>query len=80
MQKEIIFNKLKETLVSNFQIDADKINPENHLEKDLGLDSLDLVDILIYLKDHTCEKADPVLLKNARTVQNVVDLLEPVWK
>jgi len=80
MDEDIVFNTLKNLLVSNFEVEAELITPEKHLEKDLGLDSLDMVDCILYLKDNIGEKVDPGLFKNARTVKNVVDLLKPLWK
>ena len=80
MNGEAIFTTLKELLVSQFQIEAVSISPEKHLSDDLGLDSLDMVDVICYLKGHIGDKVDPGLFKDARTVQNVVDLLKPLWK
>ena len=67
-------------LISEFKIAPESIEPHKRLDEDLELDSLDMVDIIIGLKDHTDEKVDPALFKNARTVQDVVDLVHPLWK
>jgi len=80
MNKSIIFEALKKLLISNFEIDAASISPEKRLDDDLGLDSLDMVDIILYLKDYVSEKVDPGLFKNAHTVQDIINLIEPYWK
>ena len=80
MDNNVIFETLKELFVSDFAVDAGIIGPEKHLENDLGLDSLDMVDALLSLKDHVGEKVNPGLFKNARTVQDIVNLLQPLWK
>ena len=80
MDKDTIFLKVKELLVSEFKIDAESISLEKCLEEDLELDSLDAVDLVISLKDYIGEKVDPALFKKARTVQDVIDLLQPLWK
>jgi len=80
LSKEIIFKKVKELLISEFKVDAESIEPEKRLDEDLELDSLDMVDLIIILKDYIGEKVDPALFKDVRTVQDVVDLLEPLWK
>ena len=80
MDKDIIFETIKELFVSDFQINAELISPQKRLEDDLGLDSLDMVELINCLKDYIGEKVDPGLFKNARTVQDVVDLLQPLWK
>ena len=77
---ESIYSKLKDILISDFKFDAASISPEKRLDTDLDLDSLDEVDILLNLSDHIGEKIDPSLFKDARTVQDVVDLLKPFWK
>lgn len=80
MKRDLIFNTIKELFISEFQIDADSISIEKHLENDLDMDSLDMVDVIVCLKDNIGDKVDPGLFKEARTVKDVVDLLEPLWK
>lgn len=80
MDSEIIYTKVKELLTSEFEIDAETISREKLLYDELKLDSLDAVDLIINLKDYIGDKVDPALFKNARTVQDVVDLLQPLWK
>ena len=79
MDKNLIFETLKERLISEFNIDAELIDPEKLMDEDLDLDSLDMVDLLINLKDHIGEKVNPGLFKNARKLQDVVDLIQPLW-
>ncbi|MDR2432982.1 MAG: phosphopantetheine-binding protein [Treponema sp.] len=78
MTKDDIFLKLKEVLTEEFEIDSDTIKPESQLYADLDLDSIDAVDMIVRMKEFTQEKIDPVLFKNVRTVQDVVDMLYPL--
>ena len=80
MGKDVIFEKVKELLISEFKVEPESIRLEKCLDEDLDLDSLDMVDLVISLKDCIGEKIDPSLFKKARTVQDVVDLLLPLWK
>jgi len=80
MDKNTIFEKVKELLISEFKAQGDSIKLEKRLDDDLDLDSLDMVDLIICLKDYIGDKVDPALFKNARTVENVVDLLQPLWR
>ena len=80
LSKDVIFAKVRELLISDFKVEAESIRLEKRLDEDLDLDSLDAVDLIIALKDHIGEKVDPSLFKNVRTVQDVVDLLQPLWK
>jgi len=75
MTKESIFEKIKEILAAEFEIDEALIKPEAKLYEDLDIDSIDAVDLIIKMKEFIPGKVDPALFKNARTVQDVVDLL-----
>ena len=80
MGKDAIFAKLKEIIASEFELDPDSISVEKRWSDDLDLDSLDAVDLILCLEDHIGEKIDPALFKDARTLQDMVDLLQPIWK
>ena len=78
MDKEAVFLKLKEIMIKQFKLNPDSITPEKNLFDELDLDSLDLVDIIISLNDHISgEKIEPTLFKDACTVQDIVDLVQP---
>jgi acyl carrier protein len=78
MTKNDIFEKIKEILVHEFEIDAGTVTPEAQLFTDLDLDSIDAVDLLVRMKEYTKGKIDPELFKHVRTVQDVVDVLFPL--
>jgi acyl carrier protein len=80
MTKDDIFTKLKEVLVAEFDLDPELVTPEALLYTDLDLDSIDAVDMVVRMKEYIQGKIDPVLFKNARTVQDVVDVLYPLMQ
>ncbi|MDR2597600.1 MAG: phosphopantetheine-binding protein [Treponema sp.] len=80
MDKNKIFLEIKDILVSEFKLEADSINSEKRLYDDLDIDSLDLVDLVLCLKEHIGEKIDPGLFKEACIVQDLVDIVDPFWK
>ena len=80
MSKDAVFETLRDIMVSDFELKADIISPEKHLNDDLELDSLDLVELILSLNDHVKERIDPNLFKDACTVQDLVDLIYPLWK
>jgi len=80
MKKDEIYAAVKGLLIDKFDINSDLISPEKLLDDDLEFDSLDAVDLLIYLNDYVDGKPDPALFKNAMTVQDLVDIVYPVWK
>ena len=78
MNRDSVFEQLKEILSSEFEIDSNLIKPEARLYEELDLDSIDAVDLVVKMKERIPGKIDPALFKNARTVQDVVDLLYPL--
>jgi acyl carrier protein len=79
MDKNEIYSVLKKLLIDKFEIKSDLISPEKRLIDDLELDSLDAVDLLLYSEEYLDRRPDPALFKNALTVQDIVDILQPLW-
>ena len=76
MTKEELFGKIQEVLESDFEIEKDNVKMDSKLFEDLDLDSIDAVDLLSKLKQYMPGKQiDPEMFKNAKTVENVIDLL-----
>jgi len=80
LDKAAVYAVIKELMISEFGLDADSISLEKSLNDDLQLDSLDMVDLVLRLGDYIHKKTDPSLFKNACTVQDLVDLIFPLWK
>jgi acyl carrier protein len=78
MTKEEIFQKIKDILHAEFEIDKEAIVPGARLYQDLELDSIDAVDLLVKMKGLIPGKIDPESFKKAATVQDVVDILYPL--
>ena len=73
--KAEIHAKLKEVLVELFEVDPTKIAPEANLFQDLGIDSIDAIDLLLRLKELTGRKIQPEIFKHVRTVEDVVEAI-----
>jgi acyl carrier protein len=71
--KEEIFAFIKRTFVEDFEIDAQAISLEADLAGDLDIDSIDAVDLMVSLKNYTGKKLAPEVLKQVRTVGDIVD-------
>jgi acyl carrier protein len=80
LDEAAVYEKIKEIIISEFKISAELISPEKYLHDDLQLDSLDIVDLILSLSDYMGKKIDPTLFQNARTVQDLVKLIYPLWK
>ena len=51
MSEEEIFNKIKDMIADNFDVDKDKITEETNFMDDLDADSIDLVEFILQLED-----------------------------
>ena len=74
--KEMLVKKIKEVFHSEFQIPLNDMRPKSHLYKDLGLDSIDAIDLVVRLEVETGLKLKAADLKTIRTFQDVIDV---VW-
>ena len=50
MKREESEAKVKEFLIEDLEIDEDRIKPEARLKEDIGIDSLDFVDIVVIVE------------------------------
>jgi len=80
LDKPIVYEKIKELMISEFELDADSISPDKSLNDDLQLDSLDMVDLILRINDCIGKKVEPTLFKDALIVQDLVNLVYPFWK
>ncbi len=51
---------------------------EGLLGDDLGIDSIDAVDMIVHMREVTGERITPERFKTVRTVQDVVDIVDRV--
>ena len=78
MTREELFSKIKQVLINDFEIDEEKITPEANIVTDLDLDSIDAVEMIVKMKPYLNGKIEPEVFKSVRTVQDVVNVLEPL--
>lgn len=72
MNADDILNRLRTILAENFEIDVAAVTLEANLYKDLGLDSIDAVDLAIKVQQFTGKRITPEEFKHVRTVGDVV--------
>lgn len=51
MSEEEIFNKIRDLIADNFDVDKDKITENTNFTADLDADSIDLVEFILQLED-----------------------------
>ena len=73
--EESITAKIKAIFHKDFGIAYADMKPGAHLYKDLGLDSIDAIDLVVRLEVETGLKLKALELKSIRTLQDVVDVI-----
>ena len=75
-----MFEKVREMLAKQLNIKPEVIKPESDVVKDLGADSLDVVELLISLEDNYGVSIPEDDVVNVKTVQDIVDMIEKLNK
>lgn len=71
-----VFDKVKEIIVNELKVDADKITLDTNLKDDLGADSLDAVEIVMALEDEFSISIPDEEIQNISTVKKLVEYIE----
>ena len=79
-EQQDIYEEISALLVNVFEIDPQDITPEARLYEDLELDSIDAIDMIVHLQKKIGKKIKPEEFKTVRTVQDVVDAVERLFK
>jgi len=70
--------KVNELFIKGFEIPSEKLVPTASLYEDLGLDSLDAVDMLVHLEETFKIKVEGERLMEVRTLSHVYELVAEV--
>lgn len=76
----IMFEKVCKLLAAQLGIAEDSIRPDQEVVKDLGADSLDVVELMMALEDEYGVTLPEGEVESIKTVQNIVDMLEKLGK
>ena len=76
MNKTQIIENINKLLVEDFEIDSDIISPNAKIVEELGIDSLDFVDIVVFIEEVFNIKLGADDFKNVVTLQDFYDLIE----
>ncbi len=71
-----MFEKLKELLVDELQIDAADITPDAKLSTDLGINSIELADLIMLCEDKFGIEIKDEDIRGFVTIADVVEYLE----
>jgi acyl carrier protein len=75
MDRESIIKTINTLLVEEFELDESAITPDAHLKDDLGLESLDFVDIAVIVKKEYGITLKGAEVSSIRTMENLYDYI-----
>ena len=75
-----MFEKVCKMLAEQLKIEEGKITPEAEVVKDLGADSLDIVELMMALEDEYGVTLPEGKVETVKTVQDIVSMLEELDK
>ena len=76
MTRAEIEDKVKDFLVDDLEIDEEKIFADARLKEDMGIDSLDFVDIVVIVDKYFGFKIKPDEMAEVNTFSQFVDYIE----
>ncbi len=75
MQREDVIKTVNNFLVEEIEIEENLLNEEALLKEDLGIDSLDFVDIVVIVERNFGFKIKPEEMKDVRTLGQFYDYI-----
>ena len=75
MERTEIEQKVRSLLIDELEIDEDKVFPDSRLKEDMGIDSLDYVDIVAVVLSTFGIKVNIGKMKGVKTMAQFVDYL-----
>ena len=76
MDRNAIFDKVKEYILMQLPVDASKVTDDARIKEDLGADSLDVLQLLMTIEEEHGIVIPDESLAEFVTVQDIVDYLE----
>ena len=78
-QTELV-QKINDVMHRGFELPMEKLQPEATLFQDLGLDSLDAIDMLVHLEETLGVKVETERFQNVRTLGDVYTMVGELAK
>ena len=72
----MVFDKVRDIIVDTISCDADEVTLEANLQDDLGVDSLDVVELNMAFEDAFDIKIEDEELANLKTIGDIVACVE----
>jgi len=75
---KMVFEKIRDIVVEQLDVDADKVTLSASITEDLGADSLDVVDLVMSWKRNSIWKSLMKLLKTSRQSVTLLSILKTI--
>lgn len=76
MTEQEIIDAINKVFEESFEIEGKRLQPQAHIFNDLGLDSLDIVDLIVALQQSFGVKIrDEEGIRNIRTLQDIYQFI-----
>ncbi len=72
----MVFDKVKEIIVDQLDVEADKVTAGANIQDDLGADSLDVVDLVMSLEEEFDIENPDEAVEGIKTVGDIVKYIE----
>lgn len=72
----MVFDKVKEIIVEQLDVDAEKVTAGANIQDDLGADSLDVVDLVMSLEEEFDVEIPDEAVEGIKTVGDIVKYIE----
>jgi acyl carrier protein len=76
MDRQAVYKEIADFLVETFEVPEHELSLDSDLVENLGLDSIDAVDLMVKLQEITGKKVTPEQFKSVRTINDVLDVTE----
>ena len=76
MERKEIESKVRDFLIEDLEVDEEKIVPEARLKDDVGIDSLDFVDIVVIVEKNFGFKIKPEEMAGVVTLDDFYNYIE----
>ncbi len=78
--RDEIFEKVKGIMVELFELQAGTIQLSSRFNEDLGLDSIDAIDLIVHLQSFVGQRLQPEDFKSVRTISDLITAAESALK
>jgi len=72
----MVFERVKEMIVEELSVEAEKVTMESRLAEDLGADSIDAVELIMNIEDEFEIQVSDEEAQNIKTVGDLVKYIE----